>query len=182
MAPPERRRASPLPRLARRWHRWGAVAVALPFLVVILSGIVLQLKKDVAWIQPSTMRGSTAVPTLPYAELLEVVRGVPEAAVADWSDVDRLDVRPDRGVVKVRCVNGWEVQVDHATGEVLQVAKRRSDLIERIHNGSWFHELAKLWIFLPAAVLVLMLWVSGMYLWWLPHGVRRRKARERAGK
>ena len=38
--------------LSRKAHRWGAIAVALPFLVVIATGILLQLKKNWSWVQP----------------------------------------------------------------------------------------------------------------------------------
>ncbi|MGB0953169.1 MAG: PepSY domain-containing protein [Planctomycetota bacterium] len=164
-----------IPRLARRWHRLGAIVTALPFLVVIATGLLLQMKKDWGWVQPPTQRGAMSVPSLPHAELLEVVRRVPEAEVASWADIDRLDVRPSKGVVKVRCQNGVEVQLDGASGAVLQVAKRRSDWLESLHDGSWFHPWAKLGLFLPVGLVILFLWISGVYLWWLPHSVRRRK-------
>jgi hypothetical protein len=67
------------------------------------------------------------------------------------------------------------VQVDLQTGEVLQVAYRRSDLIESLHDGSWFHDRAKLWVFLPVAVVVLGLWGTGIYLFFLPYAVRRSR-------
>ncbi len=89
-----------------------------------------------------------------------------------WKDVDRLDVRPGQGVIKVQCKNRWEVQVDAASGEVLQVEYRRSDLIESLHDGSFFSDPAKLWVFLPCAVVVLGLWVTGVYLFCLPWAVR----------
>lgn len=168
------------PRLNRRLHRWGAILTALPVLVVVVSGIVLQLKKDVAWVQPPTARGSTTELAIGFDAILAAAAGVPEAGVATWDDVDRLDVRPSKGVVKVRAKSRWEVQVDTATGEVVQVAYRRSDLIEQIHDGSWFHDSVKLWIFLPSAVVLFGLWITGVYLWLLPHLVRRRKRRDAA--
>jgi len=34
-----------------RWlHRWGSILIALPIHLVIATGIVLQLKKQVAWV------------------------------------------------------------------------------------------------------------------------------------
>jgi len=159
----------------RRLHRIGALISALPVLVILLSGLLLQLKKDVDWIQPPTRTGSGSTPELPFEDLLQVVRAVPSAEVEDWQDIERLDVRPDRGVIKVRARNRMEVQVDATSGEVLQVAHRRSDLIESLHDGSWFFSGAKLWLFLPAGLLLLLLWVSGVYLWLLPHLVRRRR-------
>ena len=97
---------------------------------------------------------------------------MPEAEVQSWDDVDRVDVRPKDGIAKVTCKNRYEVQVDFRTGETVQVAYRRSDLIESIHDGSFFHDAAKLYVFLPAGVVVLGLWVTGMYLWVLPNWVR----------
>jgi len=164
-----------LPRLTRRWHRLGAIVTALPFLVVILTGLLLQMKKDWSWVQPPTQSGAAIVPSLSYEAVLEAVRAVPEAEVGSWGDVDRLDVRPNKGMLKVRCNNGIEVQLDSGSGAVLQVAKRRSDWLESLHDGSWFHPLAKLWLFLPVALVILFLWGSGIYLWILPHNVRRRK-------
>ena len=167
----------------RKLHRVGALVSALPVLVILLTGLVLQLKKEVSWIQPATLRGSGTVPSLSFDQLLEISRGVEEASIESWDDVDRLDVRPDKGVIKVRAQNRYEIQVDAETGEVLQVAYRRSDLIESLHDGSWFHPGVKLWVFLPAGLLLLLLWVSGVYLWLLPHLVRRRRreAKESAG-
>ena len=161
----------------RQLHRWGTVLVALPLLVVIVSGVALLWKKDVAWIQPPTQAGTQDVPRLSFDEILRVVQAVPEADVGGWADVDRLDVRPGKGVVKVRAQNRWEVQLDAATGEVLQVAYRRSDLIEALHDGSWFHEGVKLWVFFPAALVLLVLWGTGLYLFLLPHNARRKKRR-----
>jgi len=151
--------------------------IAVPLLVVIGSGILLQLKKEVDWIQPPTTSGSGSAPSIPFDAILAAAQTVPQAQITGWSDVDRLDVRPTKGVVKVRATNHWEVQVDTATGEVVQVAYRRSDLIESIHDGSFFAGTVKLWIFLPSAGILLGLWGTGVYLWWLPHGVRRRKRR-----
>jgi uncharacterized iron-regulated membrane protein len=164
----------------RKSHRWGAILIALPFLVIIATGILLQLKKDWSWVQPPTAKGSGKSLDISFDQILEAARSVPQAEVQGWNDIDRLDVRPDRGMVKVQAKNGWEVQVDTATGAVLQVEYRRSDLIEQIHDGSWFHDNVKLYVFLPVAVILLGLWITGVYLFVLPYGVRLRRRRERA--
>jgi hypothetical protein len=33
----------------------------------------------------------------------------------------------------------------------------------------------KLWVFLPAGMILLVLWLTGIYLFWLPIFVRRRQ-------
>ena len=168
-------------RINRKIHYWGALIVALPVLIVIVTGILLLLKKDIDWLQPPTAAGQGKVPTLSVARILEVSKSVPEAGIAGWADIDRVDLRPRKGVLKVRARNSWEIQIDHQTGEVLQVAYRRSDLIEALHDGSFFHAAAKLWVFLPAAVVLLALWVTGVYLFLVPL-LARRRARQRRGR
>jgi len=156
----------------RQLHRWGAILIALPFVVVIVTGILLQFKREWSWVQPPSQRGVSKAPHISFDAILNAVRTVPEAEVQSWQDVDRLDVRPTRGYVKVQANNRWEVQVDLKTAEVLQIAYRRSDLIESIHDGSWFHEEARLWIFLPCAIIVFSLWITGLYLFGLPYWVK----------
>ena len=166
----------------RKLHRHGSVFLALPLLVVICSGLLLLLKKDVDWIQPPTTHGAGSDPSIGFDEILSAARTVPEARVESWADVDRLDVRPNRGIVKVRARSGFEVQIDTSTGEVLQALRRRSDLIESIHDGTWFHDRVKLWLFLPCGLILLFLWCTGMYLWFKPvlAGRRRVVAGQRA--
>lgn len=156
-------------------HRWGAVILVLPLIIVITSGILLQFKKKSDWIQPPTKTGSRGELTVGFEKILEIARAFPEAGVKSWEDIDRLDVRPARGVVKVRCKNRIELQIDTKTGEVLQVAVRRSDIIESIHDGSFFHPGAKLWVFLPSAVILAGLWGTGIYLFIRPYLGRRKR-------
>jgi uncharacterized iron-regulated membrane protein len=152
----------PNPRVwNRRLHRWGAIAVGLPFLLIIITGALLQVKKQVAWIQPPELRTEARVPTVAYEVLLQRAMAVPEAGITGWDDVDRLDVRPGKGMLKLVAKNNWEIQMDITTGEVLQVAYRRSDFIESLHDMSWLHDSANLWLGLPVAFIVLGLWLTG---------------------
>lgn len=167
-------------RWTRKWHRWGAILIALPLLVVIVSGLLLQVKKQVSWVQPPTAKGSTKVPQVDWDTIVNVVATVPAAEVSDWRDIDRIDVRPSKGIAKVQCNNRWEVQVDLGTGEVLAANYRRSDFIESLHDGTFFSEAAKIWVFLPNGLVLLGLWFTGIYLWWLPIGAKRKKRLRRS--
>lgn len=161
----------------RKIHRWIALATAVPLLIVLVSGVILQFKKSSDWIQPPTKRGAPAEPSLSLAEILQAARQAPQAQINDWSDIDRIDVRPGKQVAKVRSYNRYEVQIDTSTGELLQVMYRRSDLIEAIHDGSFFSDSAKLWVFFPAALGVLVLWGTGLYLFFQPWLRRRRQGK-----
>ena len=161
----------------RKIHYWGAIIAAIPVVIVIVTGIMLQVKKQWVWVQPKTMKGVAKEPRLSFAQILQVTQKA-NKGIATWEDVDRLDVRPGKGVVKVRGKNRWEIQIDTQTGEILQVAYRRSDMIESIHDGSFFHDHAKLWLFLPSAIILFVLWITGIYLFFLPIWRRAKKRRK----
>ena len=68
-------------RVNRIIHRWASIAIAIPTLVVLVSGVVLQLKKQSNWIQPATQTGSNQPPQISFSRILEVTKSVPEAEV-----------------------------------------------------------------------------------------------------
>ncbi|MBT4785345.1 MAG: PepSY domain-containing protein, partial [Candidatus Marinimicrobia bacterium] len=41
----------------RKTHYWVSAVIILPILIVIITGILLQLKKEINWIQPPTIKG-----------------------------------------------------------------------------------------------------------------------------
>jgi uncharacterized iron-regulated membrane protein len=145
-------------------HRWATVAVTIPLLIVIGTGILLMLKKEFSWIQPPSQRGGAVELTLPFEQILDISKSVPEAEIQSWEDIDRLDVRPSKGMLKVRAQNRWEIQLDAETGKILQVAYRRSDLIESLHDGSFFHDRVKTWVFLPSALILAIMLLTGVYI------------------
>jgi uncharacterized iron-regulated membrane protein len=164
-----------LTTLNRKIHHWGSIAIALPLVIVLVTGVLLLLKKDLDWIQPPTIKGEQKGLTLDFEQILAIARTAPEAGIETWADVDRIDVRPGKGMLKVRAESSWEIQIDANTGQILQLAYRRSDLIESIHDGSFFGDYAKLWIFLPAALVVIGLWITGMVLFFHPYLVKSKK-------
>lgn len=165
--------------LNRKVHYWATAFIALPVVVMICSGLLLQMKKQWTWVQPAEQRGTGTSPRIGLEEILASVRAVPELGVTGWDDVNRLDVRPGRGMVKVWLESGWEVQVDLGTGRVLQTAYRRSDLIESLHDGSFFAgNFSKLGIFLPTGIVLLVMWVTGLWMFWVPLSAKwKRRSR-----
>lgn len=170
--------------LNRKIHYWVGFGAALPLLVMIASGLLLQGKKQFTWVQPPEVRGTGTTPAIDLEAILAAVKTVPAMNVQSWDDVNRLDVRIGRGMVKVWLMNGYEVQVDLGTGQVLQTAYRRSDLIESIHDGSFFGgDWVKLGLFLPAGLALLVLWLGGAWMWWVPFAAKRaRKSRGLPGR
>jgi uncharacterized iron-regulated membrane protein len=155
-------------------HYWLSIAIAFPLFVIVLSGVLLQVKKDVDWIQPSEQRGTGDQPQVSFEQILAACAGLPELGVRTWTDLDSLDIRPQKRLIKVITSDGWEIQLDPSDASVLQIAFRRSDMIESLHDGSWFGRVIKRWVFLPAGVVLAVMLATGIYLFILPLLRRRR--------
>lgn len=164
-----------LSHLNRKVHYWLSAVIALPLLVIAVTGVLMQLRKQVAWVQPTEQKGSGKEPAVSFEKILAACQAIPEVNVKSWADVARVDVRPSKGILKVTTKTDWEVQLDSKTGAVLQVAIRRSDWINSIHEGAYFSDWVKFGWFLPAGVGLFVLTLTGLYLFWQPFGAKRKK-------
>ena len=152
-----------LSTVLRSTHKWIAIVVTVPLLFVLVTGIFLQLRKPVDWIQPATERGSaTFDPRVSPADVLNAVRVIPDMQVGQWSDIAVTDYRPRKGIIKVRTRSEVETQIDVTSGEVIKTKQRLNDIVNHLHDGSAFG--GRLWIMLPAALLGTYLLLSGVYL------------------
>jgi uncharacterized iron-regulated membrane protein len=170
--------------LFRQIHRWASVAIMLPLGLVIIAGIFLMLKKEFDWIQPPSQAGINreTAPETRLSDLYAVAVAIPELDVTSWPEFDRIDIRADKGIAKFVAPNRWEAQIDLETLEIVQLAYRRSDLIESLHDGSFFSDWVKLYIFLPVGLVLLTLWITGIYLFFLPHVKRYQRRQKQARK
>lgn len=152
---------------SRKIHHWAAIIIALPFGMILCTGMLLLLKNEFSWIQPPTTIGVSTTPSISFEQILTAAKKAPDANIHDWKDIDRLDVRPQKGIIKVRSKNLWEIQIDASNGEIKQVMRYNSSLIAKIHNGTWLHPKAKLWLILPCAIILLTMLITGMCLFFI---------------
>jgi len=166
-----------LKRLLRQIHYWLSFAVFIPCGIMFIAGIFLMLKKEIDWIQPPTERGAIVnqIPNISFTRIVDASKTYPETGIAQWSDIDRIDFRPSKGIAKVISNTGWEVQIDTANGTVLSTNFRRSDVIESIHDGSYFAGWTKLYLFLPIGLLLILMWGTGIYLFLITEIQKHRK-------
>lgn len=148
-----------LKSLMLTYHYWLSWIVIIPWAFVISSGLLLQVRYEVPWVMPVQQQGQGQVPQVEFVQALSIAREYTEYGVRDWSDVWRMYVDPDRGITTIRAKNRQEFQIDSATGDVLQIATRRTDWLEDIHEGKWMG--LNLWLFLPVHILSLILWLTG---------------------
>jgi hypothetical protein len=96
-------------------------------------------------------------------------------------ELDRLDIRQDKGIIKfVFTDHFYEIQLDGATGQLLQIAVRRSDYIEKIHDGSLLDyylgtgngEIKVVYTTIMGLAL-LTFTITGFWLWYGPKRMRK---------
>ena len=128
---------------------------------------MLQLKKQLNWVQPNVEITSSSQPII-LQSYLDAAKSVKEANISSWDDIERIDIRPDKGIAKIKSKNNWEIQIDIETTEIYATNYRRSDVIESIHDGSFFSEIVKYGWFLPSGILLLILSLTGIYMFFIP--------------
>ena len=163
----------------RKWHKYLGLSIALLVLVSAITGILLAWKKDVEVLQPPTQKGQTLeiASWKPVAELADVAVSAVDSLGLTASNLDRIEYRPTKGIAKVIFDTGsWEVQVDATNLEVLSVAKRHSDWIEHLHDGSIISDAFKLISMNFLGIGLLILIVTGVWLWLGPRKIRKLKS------
>lgn len=165
----------------RKVHRWIGITLALFLLLSALTGLLLGWKKNVDLLQPPTQKG-VDIELSSYRSVKELAEASLQAVdslglTAD--NFDRIEYRPTKGIAKVIFDTGsWEVQVDATNLEVLSVAKRHSDWIEHIHDGSIISEGFKLISMNILGLGLVFLIVTGLWLWYGPKRIRNLKSKE----
>jgi len=181
----QRRREANILRLARKVHRTTGALLFVFFFIVSVTGLLLGWKKHTGGLLlPESYQGKSTNQQdwMPVHLLHEkAVRVVRENISPTLSlELDRIDIRPDKGMVKFVFVEDyWGVQLDCTTGELLHIERRRSDFIENIHDGSYLDYVLqtsagqiKLVYTTIMGTALLMFTISGFWLWYGPKRFR----------
>jgi hypothetical protein len=170
-------------RIYRKLHTWVAVPLFVSMFLMGATGLLLGWKKQTKLL-PKTQQGESVQAT-EWVGLDSLLRAAQHhARTLRLSDeVDRIDVRPQKGVAKVVFTQHFtEIQLDCKTAEVRSVSTRSSDFIEKIHDGSlldfWLDtssEVFKLTYTTVVSLGLLLLSFSGFWLWYNPIRIRRIK-------
>ena len=169
-------------RAARRYHRYIGLFLLILVLISAITGIFLAWKKNSGILQPPTTKGESEELTdwRPLSELADIAQEALAEAYPEQAGntIDRMDVRPSKGIVKVLFEKGWwEVQIDGSTGQVTSIAKRNSDWIEALHDGSIVSDGFKLISMNVLGIGLILLISTGFFLWYGPKRLRFLKRR-----
>ena len=161
-------------------HKWTGIVIGGLLMLSTATGLFLVLKRDYAWIQPPTQTG-TAGPVhalRPFAEVYDAVFRLGLEEFRSEQDISRIDFRPADRVYKVRSEHAdREVQVDAISLEILSVATRRSDWLERLHDGSWLGDTFHGWVMPALSLAVALLIATGYAIWLWPKWLKRQRRR-----
>ena len=163
---------TPRTRAMARWmfqsHLWLGVITTGIVLVISVSGILLNHKRGLGLMPdvPNTPTGEFDA-ALSMAELAG--RAAIAAPAAAAKGIDRMDVRPGDGLIKVRFNDDvvTEVTVDINDGRILHIGERNDVFLEKLHSGEIFGDG---WVLLSdfAAIGLIILVISGYWLWLFP--------------
>lgn len=172
-------------RFYRKLHKWLAVPLLAVMLLIGATGLLLGWKKQTELLPPTQKSLLTEQPWISLDSLQAIAIRYSRDSLQQLASIDRMDVRPQKGVVKVRFAEHFtELQLDGHTGQILSVRQRTSDLLEMIHDGSILDHLLgleqdqlKLVYTSLASTGLILLALSGFWLWYNPRRIRSYKAR-----
>lgn len=168
----EKQPVSPRTRSVAKWmfhsHLWLGVLLSGLLILLSITGILLNHKRPFG-LMPDVEHEATGTldEAMPIAELVRLAGAA--APAADAAGVDRLDVRPRDGMMKVRFRDDvvTEVTINLVDGSILNVGERNDVFLEKLHTGEIFGDN---WVLLSdfAAVVLVVLVISGYWLWLFP--------------
>ncbi len=181
----KRKQQAKILRTFRKVHRITGALLFAFFFIVAITGLLLGWKKQTGLL-PKSEKGlsNNSKDWLPVDSL----QAKADVYLLDSISpnlslkMDRIDIRPDKGMVKfVYADHYWGLQLDCTTGELLQIDKRASDFIEQIHDGSIIdHKITgkdffKLIYTSIMGVALLIFTITGFWLWYGPKRMRKIK-------
>lgn len=173
-------------RIFRKLHRTTGAFLFFFFLFISITGLLLGWKKNSnGLILAKTEQGTTKELSdwLPLETLtsnaVEIFRDSISPNIPP--EIDRIDIRPDKGVLKFKFKDSfYGIQLDGATGALLKIERRRSDFIEQVHDGSildtYFgtpgNQIKLLYTSIMGLALLLFT-ITGFWLWYGPKRMKR---------
>ncbi len=173
-------------RVFRKVHRTTGALLFVFFFVISITGLLLGWKKNSGGLIMAKSYSGTSTSLkdwLPIDSLhTNACKYLADSISPNLStELDRIDIRMDKGMVKFVFTEGfWGLQLDGATGKLLHIERRRTDFIEKLHDGSIMDYFAgtgggqiKLFYTSVMGIALLIFTITGFWLWYGPKRMRR---------
>lgn len=180
----EKNQLSKQTRFYRRIHKWLGAPLFIFMFLMGLTGLLLGWKKQINLL-PSTQKGQTEIKSqwMKIDSLSTIAQKFCSDSLKLPTDLDRIDIRPGKGIAKfVFSEHFTELQLDCQSGKILSISTRKSDIIEKIHDGSLVDHLLgvqfdffKLFYTTIISLGLIVLSISGFFLWYNPKRIKDLK-------
>lgn len=182
-----KKKQAKLLRIFRKIHRKTGAVLFIFFLFISITGLLLGWKSNSNGVLlPKTHEGSATdlKKWLPLDNLYTIACTVllDSVSLNHSLELERIDIRKDKGVAKFIFSGYYDIQLDGATGNLLQVKRRRSDIIENIHDGSildhYFGTTGRPIKLIYTSVMGLALLtftITGFWLWYGPKRMKQKR-------
>lgn len=175
-------------RVFRKIHRITGALLFVFFFIIAVTGLLLGWKKNSSgYLLAKSHKGvsSDTRNWLPVDSLgkkaVHYLRDSVDAGLS--ATIDRIDFRPEKGMVKILFTDHFTaLQLDASTGELLHIETRRADFIEKIHDGSvvdqYLHIASgsfKLFYTTVMGLALILFTITGFWLWYGPKRMRAKK-------
>jgi len=182
-----RKEQAKLLRIFRKVHRTTGAFLFIFFFIVSVTGLLLGWKKNSGGLLQSKSYQGTSVQLkdwLPIDSLHKNACKILQDSISANStlELERIEIKKDKGMVKfIFAENYWGIQLDGATGKLLHIERRRSDIIEKIHDGSIVDDyfktgsgFFKLFYTTVMGFALLLFTITGFWLWYGPKRMKRK--------
>ena len=157
-----------------QWHIILGAICSLPLLLTAITGVFLILRQHLSFMQPPEIRR----PAIMINKLISPEKIIDVSGI-NPSLVNTIIYKPKSGIIQVRTNDQLEYHFSALDGSVLQFGPKRTSLFIQLHEGSYFGELVKNFVFIPMAFIFILVLFSGIYLtfFWLLRKIRVSKIR-----
>ncbi len=153
-----------------RNHWWISLIVLVPWTVVAITGVVLQLRDELPIQAPRAIGAAPgAMPAVGWTGVLDAARSA-DAGIESWRQVRRVYFQADRGVYELHTRGAvlTELQIDGTTGALISIAALPKAVWEEVHGGELggigLDSRFLFWTFAVVHVVSVLLWATGLVI------------------
>lgn len=160
-------------RSIRIVHFWTTLFIITPLLIFTLLRTIRLFQENRT--NGTIIERTGQTPALFFSSMLDTINSHSELEVSDWTDIKSVAIKPGTGVAHVDLGNSQRVELDLFTGEIIQVSRMHSDIINGLSNRNSVEYIQSLFLYLAIIALIFIHVFTGIYLFLRPQIIKLRK-------
>ena len=171
---------------SRVWHRRIASLLFVFFFLIATTGLMLAWRSlfSTTVFEDNQVRGSATFKNWLPLDSLECLaaRSLTEKTANRFTHSERTDIRLSRGYINLQFKGNFYVQVDGASGKTILIEQKAGAWIQDLHDGAildgWMSNksgISKKIYSSVTGLALLLLTISGFYLWYKPKQIKQAR-------